>query len=293
MIALIHSFGSVVAFSASRSFERTRKPSLSSRLDYASSREATSAGIEVADLDAAVQERRAAVRKWWTPFFPSSAVERPVEEDTEDSKQAVVDDYLEFLDRRYHMLHDDDDQGEVKFSAFKWLKQGEEAAEPMTQEQHDDALYVLGVAGLASQRLLQRKHQAVASEVAPVPSATKIKQATDAEVVKDDSSAPVAKMPAEGALPVAAAIVLARITPVLRGIALRRKLFLRYQTRKITAALVVLAKTATTGSIKALKSAWRMSGGRKNVAVTASIMAVIAFQLLRPVAQTIVSEITA
>lgn len=87
-----------------------------------------------------------------------------------------MDVYLEFLDKRYHRLHDDEKKEEKAhsangvatvakkmkpFSAMEWLTNGGNNSAKMlatAQEQHEDALYVLGVAGLASQKLLQ-KHQ--------------------------------------------------------------------------------------------------------------------------------------
>jgi len=91
----------------------------------------------------------------------------------ENQEQENVDVYLEFLDKRYHRLHDDEKKEEkaqsatavakkIKpFSAMEWLTKGGNNSATMlatAQEQHEDALYVLGVAGLASQKLLQ-KHQ--------------------------------------------------------------------------------------------------------------------------------------
>ena len=100
-----------------------------------------------------------------------------------DSSQRAVDEYLEFLDKRYHRIHDDDDEATKQaavlpsrsnnnnnnndgnnktntnklagkpFSVLGWLS---ETPETVTQREQDDALYVLGVANLASERLLQK-----------------------------------------------------------------------------------------------------------------------------------------
>jgi hypothetical protein len=50
----------------------------------------------------------------------------------------------------------------VPFSVWKWLYQ--EVDLPPSHSQQDDALYVLGVAGLASKRLLQKHHLPVQKE---------------------------------------------------------------------------------------------------------------------------------
>eukprot|EP00536_Pseudo-nitzschia_multiseries_P011818 jgi/Psemu1/207010/e_gw1.423.10.1 len=122
---------------------------------------------------------------WWRKIFTapqSSESDSSVDTRTTDliksEEQENVDAYLEFLDRRYRRLHCDDekeataksapqhDSSEAKttkpFSAMDWLMKGNGSSNPnalaTTREQQEDALYVLGVAGLASQKLLQ-KHQ--------------------------------------------------------------------------------------------------------------------------------------
>ena len=93
-----------------------------------------------------------------------------------DQKQAVVDNYLEFLDRRYQRLHEEEEpRRDTKFSAWKWLTQGSDDSEPLKQQKTDDALYVLGVAGLASEKLLQ-KHQL------PVPESKQQRQEASASM---------------------------------------------------------------------------------------------------------------
>jgi hypothetical protein len=95
-----------------------------------------------------------------------------------NEEQENVDAYLEFLDRRYRRLHCDDKEEEKSklkemdasnsntgknFSAMDWLTNGGKnnaSVVSSTREQQEDALYVLGVAGLASQKLLQKHHRA-------------------------------------------------------------------------------------------------------------------------------------
>lgn len=86
--------------------------------------------------------------KWWNGLFNSQS-------DTVN-EQDSVDDYLEFLERRYNRLHEEKE--EKSFSAMNWLLQGSPKGEEITASAHqkEEALYVLGVAGLASQKLLQK-----------------------------------------------------------------------------------------------------------------------------------------
>lgn len=69
-------------------------------------------------------------------------------------EQQSVDLYLEFLDRRYHRLNDDDEPPKKtekkKKSVLDWV------GEKPVSDTQQDALYVLGVAKLASKQLLQK-----------------------------------------------------------------------------------------------------------------------------------------
>lgn len=78
-----------------------------------------------------------------------------------NSDQENVDEYLEFLDRRYHRLREDDDEATAFSSRFSWnwLFDNDNKEHPDShQNQGNNSLYALGVAELASEKLLQ-KHQ--------------------------------------------------------------------------------------------------------------------------------------
>lgn len=91
---------------------------------------------------------------FWSNLFPSNR--RQV------SEQDGVDEYLEFLDRRYNRLRVDEiESSPVRISAWGWLMDDNNKPHPITEKmrkQKNDALYALGVAELASEKLLQ-KHQ--------------------------------------------------------------------------------------------------------------------------------------
>mmetsp|Transcript_19476 Transcript_19476/g.28864 ORF Transcript_19476/g.28864 Transcript_19476/m.28864 type:complete len:313 (+) Transcript_19476:106-1044(+) len=104
--------------------------------------------------DEDISDKKSKIHFWlWSNIFPPKR-RRPKGRDM----QRNVDDYLEFLDHRYHRLHDDEVSAappSKRFSALDWLK---DTKEPCDQQRAtDDALFVLGVAGLASDRLRQRK----------------------------------------------------------------------------------------------------------------------------------------
>lgn len=99
---------------------------------------------------------------WWSYIF---SLGRNVRHNN-SNKQENMDRYLEFLDRRYNRLHSEEmlqsrsDNAGIS-TAWNWLFDTSgpgPAPGDLTQSMQDDALYILGVAELASERLLQ-KHQ--------------------------------------------------------------------------------------------------------------------------------------
>jgi len=83
---------------------------------------------------------------------------------TKDNEQQNVDEYLEFLDKRYHRLHDEDySLAKPKpFSAWDWLFVNEESHDP--QKSHEDALFILGVSELASEGLRKKQQHSIKSK---------------------------------------------------------------------------------------------------------------------------------
>jgi hypothetical protein len=229
--------------------------------------------------------------RWWSPSLFSPGVKATAEGD----KNRAVDDYLEFLERRYHRLHDDDVKQDqqpatgTKFSALKWLKQGDDEGSPdANHQQQDDALFVLGVAGLASQQLLQKHHRhhcrsgvAAPPRLLSWPAAV----ATSSHLSAIENSATTHK---EGGLTPAAivlSVLLDRLKPLARGLAFRRKLLLRYQARQLNAVTAFFARALTLGPSKAATTLWRMGGGKKNIAVTLTVMAAFTVFVIRPLAE--------
>ena len=96
------------------------------------------------------------------------------EEEDKQKQQCVLDDYLESIDRRYKRLHEEkngsssssqkgstDGGGGGFTSALQWLtQQSSDSTSSQAEEmrKQEDAIYVLGLADLASTRLLQRHH---------------------------------------------------------------------------------------------------------------------------------------
>lgn len=83
------------------------------------------------------------------------------------NEQMLLDQYLESIDRRYHRLHDDEKVGSINWT-WDWLMRGDSQNSNISKSQGsgspshrscnegEDALCVLGLADLASDRLLKQ-----------------------------------------------------------------------------------------------------------------------------------------
>ncbi len=209
-------------------------------------------------------------------------------------EQENVDAYLEFLDRRYRRLHSDDEEeqkvesnhGNTKpFSAIDWLTNGGNVnakIEATTREQQQDALYVLGVAGLASQKLLQKHHlqatantsQAKVMSTDGSPSLDKVvelkEQIDDAIEVNDETKSLKAK---------ANEVILNNVLlPLLRVIYLaqRQKQLI---VKMVQHVLTSVASKVTGGAMNTLSQGPRsilnamlnIGGGKRNILRTMAI----------------------
>jgi len=82
---------------------------------------------------------------------------------SETDHQIIVDEYLESIDRRYKRVHENDRSQRSFTSAWAWLAADEYSLKEEEKLRNEkDALYVLGLADLASVRLLQKHHLPVA-----------------------------------------------------------------------------------------------------------------------------------
>ena len=217
-------------------------------------------------------------RGWWNPFPLAHQKPSKKKSDSVDQKQAVVDDYLEFLDRRYHRLHEEEEEPHAKFSAWKWLTQGsdddnDDSVEPVKQPKTDDALYVLGVAGLASQKLLQKRHL-------PVP---------QAEQDRPEAAVDVPPSKVLDATVVTPSLA-SKILGLFQLIPLQRKKLLQYQSKKLHAIPRALLKTVRAGPGKAIRKVLDLGGGTRTVAITTTAVAAVLFFVVAPLAKAIVSE---
>ena len=258
----------VLASTGMRTGSRTvlshrRDPSMSSRLHY---------------RDGSDESDEASRFGWLNTIFASS------QQADEDSEQQFVDEYLEFLDRRYRRLHNEEGEESPKpFSALNWLKQGSTSRNDAlaTPQQQEDALFVLGVAGLASRKLLQRHHLHMDADSAVVGSHVSTMEVLDADI---SESGPVR--------------VLIRnfLVPMMRVlyVAQRRKdIFIRNQMRQmrkfVAGALRITGKTVAEGPLNAARAVIEIGGGKKTIAMTFTTLATMLI-LLRPILKAVMTE---
>ena len=132
---------------------------------------------------------------WWTAS-KSKRAKREAEAYAalhgKDEEQIILDNYLESIDRRYKRLHQrEKERGSDGVSnAWQWLMSGQmDSSISDEQRRKEDALYVLGLANLASKSLLE-KHQL------PVPKSKLTKKAViDIDAISNSSNGECVTVP--------------------------------------------------------------------------------------------------
>jgi len=207
-------------------------------------------------------------------IFPSSQRD-------EDDEQQSVDEYLEFLDRRYRRLHSSEsEEGSKPFSALNWLRQSSLSRNEViiSEQQKEDALYVLGVAGLASEKLLHKHHLSVEGDKM---STSMTEGVVDADVVPSGPGDFLIKK---------LVVPLIRIIYIIQR---RKEMFVGVQLMRFkkfsSSALQRVGKTFAHGPISTVKALLEVGGGKKSFAATFAALCTVLL-LLRPVVQAIVTE---
>ena len=273
----IDTIGSTISSSSIRSH------SISTRLQYSDGNE---------DNAAAESSPSSTNKRWGNAFFSADA-------EIEEDNQEVVDAYLEFLDRRYRRLRNTEPKEEKPkpFSALNWLIQGSPNRNDIvgSKQQQEDALYALGVAGLASQKLLQ-KHHVTHHEQGPTPAPAV--QEPPRLMIRDECSNEqvAANNNSFSESQIGSTISNKVILPVVRVFYMiehQKQLFIRAQVQKLRAVLSLMGKSIATslsqGPIKTTKAVLEFAGGKKNIALTFTV-AYTVFFLLRPMLQAVVTE---
>ena len=240
---------------------------------------------------------------WWRRLFGSTlaspkAISSSSPDATSiDQEQENVDAYLEFLDKRYRRIHSDDEketkvQSNAKsFSAMDWLTSKNTEADSLTleEQQQQDALYVLGVAGLASQKLLQKHHLLATNQAkltssdssAAMEKVVELKDLIDDAIEVNDPSKSLKTM-------INHAVVNSILLPVLRVIYVaqrQKQLFANMVQRGlmqlVTKATDGLKHTLSQGPRSVLNAVLTIIGGKQNIMRTMAV-GYAALVLFRP-----------
>ena len=148
------------------------------------------------------------------------------------------------------------------------------------QHNHEDALYVLGVAGLASKKLLQKHHIPIA-EASSIPNNEQVQQDASSSFKDGKSKAIDVGFTAIPSTPLTETFVQAFLR-----VSKSRKAFIRYQSSRIRAAFLLLIR----GPIQMIRSFWKFGGGKDNIAKTVSITIASVYIVFRMVAYVIANE---
>lgn len=164
----------------------------------------------------------------------------------------------------------------VTFSAWKWLAQEPVKDEATFQSEQEDALYVLGVAGLASKRLLQ-KHQTLTESSKPKRMTTKSADVRPKMPVMD---VPIV---VQAGKPLA---IVNEFSQALARISDSRKSLHKFQNEKLKAAVAFCMR----GPVKLCRSVWQWGGGKPTVTLTLSFTMALTFILVRLLSHVVASE---
>jgi hypothetical protein len=230
------------------------------------------------------------------------------------SQQETVDAYLEFLDRRYRRLHSDEEEARkrkvqsdaaaisgsksVPFSAMDWLMNGSSQSSnvQLERQQQEDALYVLGVAGLASQKLLQKHHLQMQAAQSSDLDDDIIEVQAESEPNEDAFSSA-----ATAIVDIPSHIFIKKVlVPIIRAmyVVQRRKDQLVHRIQSQVAALVSkaaqvvvipVARRIRQGPKAIAETLLEIGGGKRNLALTLAC-AYAMVVALRPILQVTVTE---
>uniref|UniRef100_A0A7S2Y2C0 Uncharacterized protein n=1 Tax=Entomoneis paludosa TaxID=265537 RepID=A0A7S2Y2C0_9STRA len=207
-------------------------------------------------------DQETTVSRWWGGFVAPAA---PKSEEEEASQR--VDEYLKFLDKRYHQIHDEEgesglpiqqDAKKNSFPVLRWLnKEG-------VDFKRDDALFALDAAAKQVEALNQQ----------PTPIKDE-KETVDVEVVPNSS--------------LRDAVISLKNSPAYRKISRARAALLRFEMIKLRQMAVAFG-TMLKNSPKAAVALFRAGGGRVPSAMAVGVLSVLLFQVLLPAVTAFLKE---
>ena len=176
-------------------------------------------------------------------------------------------------------MHDDDKVAE--FNAWNWLGMGgdknPQAGLTPSSQQEENALYVLGVAGLASKKLLQKHHLVSSAQLRAEAQEHAADDCTVVEcVAATDHEEPKRPRPK--------VVQLAR--GAVQSLSTARRTLHECQNRQLRAA----AKVAVRAPASLGRRLFQLGGGQTTVGLTATFAVALLFVLVKPAAYFVASE---
>jgi len=226
------------------------------------------------------EQSRTKQNNWRQHLFPQ-------DDHMTGSDQDKVDEYLAFLDKRYHRLHESKQPSKVQFSIRNWLTGDAGVTTDIDAiNAQENALFVLGVAELASDRLLQNLQINVQLEKEKAA-----KQAAEAHNGVINAQFCISSILDDSLVTkTTTATLIEAGSTVISRIGARRAAFVSFQNRQIDRALRFVVKAATVGPIKVASVIWKFGGGQKSIALTLSLLTTALF-LLVPLAQAVAKAV--
>eukprot|EP00567_Pseudictyota_dubia_P000719 CAMPEP_0197464358 /NCGR_PEP_ID=MMETSP1175-20131217/63981_1 /TAXON_ID=1003142 /ORGANISM="Triceratium dubium, Strain CCMP147" /LENGTH=371 /DNA_ID=CAMNT_0043000337 /DNA_START=9 /DNA_END=1124 /DNA_ORIENTATION=+ len=240
------------------------------------------------------------LRRWFgSVVSPSDCSRTPLPSSSckNGREQYVLDDYLEFVDKRYHRLHDENEAETPKVdgraginTAWNWLKAQTPGNELEEDRRSEDALCVLGLAELASAELLQKHHLPVPESVShrvafQVTSPVIDAQASSEESIENLCTVSVAHPSTD------TRTTNGRIASLSAGVSVLHRMHVRMMaiaSLRIRAAVFSSMRAMSQSSVAAIKSLSKavpalvaMAGGAKTLK-TAAVLATALMVFLRP-----------
>lgn len=182
--------------------------------------------------------------------------------------QSEVDEYLEFLDRRYNRLRGEDRERAVMSG---WVDpesvDGSAISDDVFCKENGDALCALGVASLASQRLRQKFEKvyhstAISGSAIVIPTATLL----------------MAGVPSVRTL----SFFFAGSLSMVKMLFLLQQQIVKKHKSRLSTLIAFLSKDMTLDAARSARTVWRMGGGMKNLSWTVTVMSALFMLLLKP-----------
>ena len=207
--------------------------------------------------------------------------------DEDTSKK--VDEYLEFLDKRYNRMRgiDGPQHKRKPFNMLKWLSHEDHTDH--TEEAESNALYALGVAGLASERLLQKQGVSLTKCSIVQPASD------DDSIVVDCESSPDTPSSLEG-MPLLLNKIFATLTAkaimLHRQVSARRRWMLKVLSQKSETAGKAALAAIPRASSNFVRTLVKAGGGERNLKFAATAMCAFAIYFAQPLVKSAITART-